>query len=255
MKKRFAVLALAPLCLSASPAQQHYYWYPAASDAKPRPWALLFPRAMGIGRLVDGNQYVDMAKFLNGRGIDALVIDYDRAGKLVASGGGIGQKLAAIAADALADGRARGRMDFRCPGLAMGWSRGGEGALALASKAEGGKTGIKAAIVYYPSVGGQQRPWQQLHPVLALQGTNDSLAPHKKLESMAAGRVPKTISFEVKLFAGAKHRFDVTRPGDQSYDPGVLPKDHDPVASMTAFAEIRTFLDKHGISGASCALD
>ncbi len=249
------LVLFAPLLLAASPAREHYHWYPAAADSKPRPWAVLFPRAMGIGKLVPGNQYVNFAEWLNMRGIDALVIDDDQAAKLVPAKGGTGPKLAALAADALADARAQGRMDMRCPGLAIGWSRGGEGALTLASAAEGGKTGIRAAIVYYPSVRGQPVPYRQLHPVIALQGTKDGLAPAASLTKLAARRVPQDIPFEIHLYEGAGHRFDVTRPGDQSYDPGVIPREHDAVASSSAFQAIGAFLDRQGIATNACALD
>jgi dienelactone hydrolase len=253
MKRLPVLLALA--LISASPAAPHYHWYPAKADTKPRPWAIIFPRAMGIGKLVPGNQYVSFAEYLNRHGIDALVIDDDQAAKRVKASGNTGAKLAALAKDALADARDKGRMDMRCPGIVVGWSRGGEGALTLASTAEGGKTGIKAAIGYYPSVRGQPQPWPQLHPVLALQGTADTLAPAASLQKLAATRTPQSILFTIKLFTNARHRFDVTRPGDQSYDPGVMPKDHDPVASSVAFMEITSFLKAQGISGQSCALD
>jgi dienelactone hydrolase len=248
-----ALTAVAPLLVAASPAAQHYHWYPAADDAKPRPWAILFPRAMGIGMLAPGNQYVEMAKFLNARGIDAMVIDDDRALAILKPKGGAGPARAAIAADVLAHAREQGRMDMRCPGVAIGWSRGGEGPLTLASSAEGGRTGVKAAIVYYPSVRGQQKPWPQLHPVLALQGTGDSLAPHKTLEALAASRSPQ-MAFTIKLYPNAKHRFDVARPTGKP-DAAQVERDFDAAAHKDALAAIDAFLKDQGISGQSCALD
>jgi dienelactone hydrolase len=253
MRNVLTLGAIAPLLIAASPAAQHYHWYPAANDAKPRPWAILFPRAMGIGTLAPGNQYVEMARFLNARGIDAMVIDDDRALAILKPKGGAGPARAALATDALAHAREQGRMDMRCPGIAMGWSRGGEGALTLASGAEGGKTGIKAAIVYYPSVRGQPKPWPQLHPVLALQGTSDSLAPHNNLEALAAARSPQ-MAFTIKLYPNARHRFDVARPTDKP-DAAAIEKDFDDAAHKDALAAIDAFLRDQGISGQSCALD
>lgn len=239
---------------NASPARDHYYWFPASTEAKPRPWAVMLPRAAGIGKLEDGNQYRDLARWLNARGIDALLVDYDAAAsKVPMARGKTGPRLAAIVADALADARAQGRMDMRCSGLAIGWSRGAEGALTLASAEEGGRTGVKAAIVYYPSVRGQERPWRQLHPVLALQGTGDSIAPAKSLQALVSGRVSTQVEFDVRLYPGAHHRFDVAHPVD---DPaGKTPGDYDAGAHAEALAAMGPFLEKYGIGKESSALD
>lgn len=238
---------------AASPARQHYHWFPASLDAKPRPWAVLLPRAAGIGKLVPGNHLWDFAKWLNARGIDAIVVDYDGAEAMVPSAKGkTGVKIAAIVADALADAREQGRADMRCSGVAVGWSRGGEGALTLASTAEGGRSGIRLAIVYYPSVRGQDRPYRQLHPVLALQGAADSIAPRKSLDDLVASRTPDAPEFDVHVYQGAKHRFDVAHPSD---DPkGSTPSDYDAKASEAALAAIEPALVKYGIPG-GCALD
>lgn len=238
---------------AASPARQHYHWYPASEDTKPRPWAVLLPRAAGIGKLEQGNHLRDFAQWLNARGIDAMVVDYDRAeATLYAGKGKTGPKIAAIVEDALADARAQGRADMRCPGIAVGWSRGGEGALTLASAAEGGRAGIKLAIVYDPSVRGQDRPYRQLHPVLALQGTADGLAPRKSLDALVASRTPDAPEFAVQIYEGAKHRFDVAHPSD---DPtGATPSDYDAKAASGALAAIDPALSKYGIVG-GCALD
>lgn len=249
----FLVFALAGSS-SASPASSDYYWYSAASDAKPRPWAILFPRAAGIGKLEAGNQYVEFARLLNANGIDALVIDYDRAAKKIGAKGNTGEKLAAIARDALIEYRSKDRMDMRCPGLAVGWSRGGEGALTLASAAEGGTTGVKAAIVYYPSVRGQTKPYSQLHPILALQGDSDGLAPHGKLQELADSRTDKTITFQIELYPGAGHRFDLAKPIEKP-DSSETPKDYAPAAAEAAQKSILTFLNVQGIAGTSCGLD
>lgn len=254
VRPRLLMIMAALMLAAASPAQKHYYWFPAGSDTKPRPWAVLLPRAEGLGRLAEGNQYWDLAHWLNARGIDALVVDYAKAASQVPSAKGkTGPKIAAIVADALAGERERRRMDMRCPGVAVGWSRGGEGALTLASADEHGRTGVKAAIVYYPSVRGQERPWRQLHPVLALQGEGDGIAPAASLRKLAEGRSPSAMPFEIHLYPGAKHRFDVAHPVN---DPtGKTPADFDARAHDDALAAIGAFLDRYSISTGGCALD
>lgn len=248
------LLAATPVAAQQSlPTDLHLYL--AASDVKPRPWAIFFPRAMGIGSLAPGNQYADLAAFLNQHGIDVLIVDDDAALKRLGPQGSTGEKRAAIALDALEKLRAGGRFDRHCPGVAVGWSRGGEGALTLASTRTGTDAGFRAAIVYYPSVGGQPSPWPQKMAVLALQGTADSIAPAKKLEALAAGRAPNSEHpFVLRLYPGAKHRFDVAHPTD---GPGSakIEKDFDAKAHRDALAAIDTFLKERAISDASCALD
>lgn len=229
--------------------------YPAGAEAKPRPWAIFFPRAMGIGALAPGNQYADLAAFLNERGIDVLLVDDDAALKRLKPPGSTGEKRAAIALDALAKLRANGRFDMRCPGVAVGWSRGGEGALTLAANRSGPDSGFRAAIVYYPSVGGQASPWPQTMAVLALQGAGDSVAPAAKLAALAAGRVKHDEHpFTIKLYPGAKHRFDVRYATDDPAN-GKQEKDFDAAAHADGLSAIDAFLKERGISGASCALD
>jgi len=229
--------------------------YTVAPDTKPRPWAIFFPRAMGVGTLAPGNQYADLAAFLNRRGIDVVIVDDDVAIERLTPTGSTGEKRAAVAIDALKRLRAQGRFDMRCPGIVVGWSRGGEGALTLASSAGGTDSGIRAAIVYYPSVRGQPSPWPQRMPVLALQGSGDGIAPSKKLEALAAGRVRNDeYPFIVRLYPGAKHRFDVAHPVDDPASPKIE-KDFDARAHADALAAIDAFLTDRAISGASCALD
>ena len=85
------------LLTAASPARNHYYWFPAASDGTPRAWAVLLPRAEGLGKLAPGNQYWDLAHWLNARGIDALVVDYaNAASKVPDAKGKTGQKIEAL---------------------------------------------------------------------------------------------------------------------------------------------------------------
>src|SRR5690606_8969498 len=106
-----------PLMLTAAPASAQdgaplpadLHLIPAAADARPRPWAIFFPRAMGIGTLAPGNQYADLAAFLNQRGIDVLIVDDDAALARLRPAGSSGEKRAAVAVDALARLRANGR--------------------------------------------------------------------------------------------------------------------------------------------------
>lgn len=251
-----ALLAAAPLpAQPPAPLPADLHLLPAAPDPKPHPWAIFFPRAAGVGTLAPGNQYADLATFLNERGIDVVVVDDDAALKRLDPSGSAGEKRAAIAVDALRRLREQDRFDTRCPGLVIGWSRGGEGALTLASSARGTDSGIRAAIVYYPSVGGQPSPWPQHMPVLALQGTADGIAPAKKLETLVANRAENhAYPFVVKLYSGAKHRFDVAHPVD---DPASakIEKDFDAKAHADALAAIDAFLSEQAIGGTSCALD
>lgn len=258
---RSLTLLCLPLFLSVAPAGAQdalpadLHLIPATADTKPRPWAIFFPRAEGIGKLAPGNQYADLAAFLNQRGIDVLVVDDDAALKRLKPPGSAGEKRAAIAIDALARLRAAGRFDMRCPGVAVGWSRGGEGALTLASTPGGPDSGFRAAIVYYPSVRGQPSPWPQRLPLLALQGTDDGTAPAKRLEALAATRVRNPeYPFVLNLYPGAGHRFDVAHPVD---DPGSTraPGDFDAAAHQAALEAIDAFLTERTIGGASCALD
>ena len=144
-------------------------------------------------------------------------------------------------------------MDARCPGVVIGWSRGAEGALTLASTEKGPKAGLKAAVVYYPSVRGQERPWHQRFPVLALQGTGDQTAPAGSLLKLVASRQAKDVAFDVHLYDGAHHRFDVAHPVDNP--TGKAPGDYDAKASTEALATIDTFLEMQGIRTGGCALD
>ncbi|MBA3939893.1 MAG: hypothetical protein C0520_01645 [Sphingopyxis sp.] len=251
-----ALLAAAPVpAQDGNPLPADLHLVPAAADTKPRPWAIFFPRAMGLGTLAPGNQYADLAAFLNARGIDVLIVDDDAALRRLGPPGSAGEKRAAVAIDALARLRTTGRFDMRCPGIVVGWSRGGEGALTLASSRNGTDSGIRAAIVYYPSVGGQVRPWPQRMPVLALQGTSDGIAPARKLEELAAGRVKNDEHpFTIKTYPGARHRFDVAHPTDRP-DSAKIEKDFDAKAHADALAAIDAFLTERAISGASCALD
>lgn len=253
VRPRLLIIMAMFLLAAASPVRKHYHWFPAAPGAKPRPWAILLPRAEGLGKLAEGNQYWDLAHWLNARGIDALVVDYAKAASQVPSAKSkTGPKIAAIVTDALADAREQRRMDMRCPGVAIGWSRGGEGALTLASTADS-STGLRAAIVYYPSVRGQERPWPQRHPVLALQGEADGVAPATALRKLAESRQPAGMPFEMRFYPGVKHRFDVAHPVN---DPtGKAPADFDARAHADGLAAIGAFLDRYSISTAGCALD
>lgn len=252
-------LSIAALAISGVSAQPplpaDLHLMTVADDGKPRPWAILFPRAMGVGKLAPGNQYVDLAAFLNQRGIDVLIVDDDAALKRLKPTGSTGEKRAAIALDALAALRGAGHFDMRCPGVAVGWSRGGEGALTLASDRRGIDSGFRAAIVFYPSVGGQPTPWPQRMAVLALQGADDGIAPARKLAALAEGRVKNDEHpFMIKLYLGARHRFDVAHPTDDPAN-GRIERDYDAKAHADALNAIDAFLKEQAISGESCALD
>lgn len=155
-----------------------------------------------------------------------------------------------IVADAIADSRQQSRLDGRCPGIVFGWSRGAEGALTLASTEGGVDIGLKAAVVYYPSVHAQQRPWRQYLPVLALQGTSDRIAPAASLETLVSGRISEGKAFDIHLFEGARHRFDVAHPVDRP--GGKTPADYDAKASAEALLVIDQFLETNKVAAGYC---
>ncbi len=180
------------------------------------------------------------------------MIDSDEAGKrLTGLPAATGPKLAAIARDALGAERQKGKLDPRCPGIVIGWSRGGEGALTLAASPA---SPIKAAIVFYPSVRGQRVPYAQSQPVLALEGDRDTLAPVASIRKLMDTRAPGAPPFELVVFPGAKHRFDVARPTDNPAQTRLEP-DYDPEATAASHAAIARFLKAHEITTAGCALD
>jgi dienelactone hydrolase len=114
--------------------------------------------------------------------------------------------------------------------------------------------GVKAAIVYYPSVRGQPLPYPQKQPILALQGTADSLAPSGNLEKLAASRPDQNMVFQIELYPGAGHRFDLKRPTDKPDSPEVT-KDYRPEAAAKAQQSVADFLKAQGVSSELCALD
>ena len=79
-------------------------------------------------------------------------------------------------------------------------------------------------------------------------GDRRELAPK---EAQHTGRVPTELEFEVRLYPGARHRFDVAHPVDNP--TGKTPGDFDANASADALAAIASFLDRQAISTAQCA--
>ena len=81
----------------------------------------------------------------------------------------------------------------------------------------------------------------------------DSIAPAASLQKLVAGRTSNGVEFDVHLYEGAHHRFDVAHPVE---DPaGKTPGDHDGKASAEAQAAIDRFLEKYAINADACALD
>ena len=215
--KSLPILALAAAAWAgAAPAQDappapsaaaHYYSLPAAAPGKPRPWVVILPGGGGIKVQDDDRVYFDAARHWNAQGYDALIIHYQAVWNSMpgATDGATGQREARVFADAMAVARERGWIDGQCPGLVVGYSMGGEGALTLATD---GASGLAGAIAYYPSVKGQSGPYAPAVPLLVLQGTADQVATEADLDRfLTRATGPGRIS--VERYPDAHHGFDI----------------------------------------------
>lgn len=240
----------------AEDAADHYYWRPAAENAAPRPWAVLLPGSGGMSILGDDEHYFRAAAWLNQRGVDALVVDYHRAVRFVpaAADGEAGDRMALIVADALSRARAAGRAQLSCPGVAVGWSLGAEGAWTLAQSSD---LGVRAAVAFYPTVRRAQ-PYRNVLPMLVLQGTNDNVTPEAELRSFVAARSPESAAVEIATFEGAAHGFDVPslHPARTMRFPPLIGQRvtfaYNAEAAASAHAALEAFLRNAGVAGGVC---
>jgi dienelactone hydrolase len=240
----------------AQTAADYYFWQPVARDGAARPWAVVLPGSSGLSIFDDNEHYFRAAIWLNGRGVDALVIDYHGAAGFVpeAREGPPGDRVAAIVADALRVQRAEGRMLARCPGGVIGWSLGAAGALTLAASKSRDRA-LRAAAVFYPAL---VRPngYRNDVPILALQGTNDNVMPEDELRAFAAGRADGSAPFEIVAFEGAANGFDVPSllPARERTYPSGLSQTfaYNAEAARMAQAALERFLREHGIVGGTC---
>lgn len=216
MKLPLLALALAlpavPLAAQASaPAaaqtEGNYYSLPAAAPGQQRPWVVILPGGGGIKVFEDDRFYFDAARHWNAQGYDALIVHYQAAWDVVpgAKEGATGEREARVVTDAIAVGKARGWIDVACPGIVVGYSMGGEGALRLST---GKATGLAGAIAYYPSVSGQPGAYAPAMPVLILQGQADRVTPETALDAFLAGASDRS-KVTVVRYPDAHHGFDI----------------------------------------------
>lgn len=255
------LVALSTLCLFAASAKaeeasDHYFWRPASNDRISRPWAVLLPGSGGLSVLGDDQHYFRAAIWLNQRGIDALIIDYHGAARLVPDAKGPpGERMAAIVADALRSVRAAGRAPRNCPAAVIAWSLGAEGAWTLAAAED---SGFRAAAVYYPTVR-RPRPYGNALPVLVLQGTADNVTTEADLRSFLNGRPAGSATTDVVTFEGAAHGFDVPSlvPARNMRFPPLIGQrvtfGYDAGSAAGANAALERFLREQGVIGGVCA--
>jgi dienelactone hydrolase len=258
-----AIAAVAVMLMStpavslAQTAADHYFWQPAARDGAARPWAVVLPGSSGLSIFDDDEHYFRAAVWLNGLGVDALVIDYHGAAGFVpeAREGPPGDRLAAIVADALKVERAQGRFPVRCPGAVIGWSLGAAGALTLAAS-KSRDAALKAAAVYYPAVL-RARGYRNELPILALQGTADNVMPERELREFAAGRDDGSAPIEIVALEGAANGFDVPSlsPARERTFPSGLSQTFAYSAESARIAQgaLERFLREQKIVGGVCA--
>lgn len=251
----FAVAAAANASASAETAADHYYWRPAATDGAPRPYVVLLPGSSGLKIFDDDRHYFRAAAWLNALGLDALVVDYQKAVKFVpaAKKGRAGARMRIIVEDALAAMRAGGRADPACPAAVMAWSLGAEGAWEAAA----GAPLAQAVVLFYPTTRAPL-PYRNRAPALALQGEADDVTPMADLETFVAARAPDAAPIVVKTYAGARHGFDIeslAAPRSMKFPPLVgrtATFGYDAAAATAAHAEAEAFLRTQGVVGGRC---
>jgi dienelactone hydrolase len=238
----------------AAPQQKepdHLFFFAAAEDDSPRPWAVLLTGGGGIDIFGDeGAYYFSVAEMLNARGIDALVVDYLPVATPAEEIGmeNYGGEIARVTDEGVAFERAQGRMDARCDGLVFSWSMGGEGLFEMAARDSMALPGLGAAYAYYPSVNGRPEGFAASIPVTVFQGSEDELTPLATLESfIAASETPESIDLHV--FDGAKHGFDITTLAEPVLGGSF---EYDAAHAEAAAAMLGAMLDE---ADYGCALD
>jgi dienelactone hydrolase len=161
--------------------------------------------------------------------------------------------MAIIVADALASMRELGRASTACPGAAIGWSLGAEGAWRLAAGAD-----VRAAVLFYPTVR-HVSPYRNAAPILALQGGADNVTPEHELRAFAAARADGSAPLEIVTLADAEHGFDVSSispPRTMRFPPLIGQRatfGYSADASARARAAVEHFLAAQGVIGGTCA--
>jgi dienelactone hydrolase len=218
LKSFLLVLALAlPAACTAregpatAPEPDHLYWFAAAEDDAPRPWAVILPGGGGIDNFGDGGEYYfDFSRWLNSHGIDALVVHYqkDIPPREEVSLPAYAAEIAGAAIRGVEHERGLGRMDLRCDGIVFGWSMGGQGVWELVEGGRAALPGLAEAIAFYPSTQERESGFDPKMAVTLLQGDADTFTPLPALEEFIAGS-PAPEAFTLHVFEGAKHGFDL----------------------------------------------
>jgi dienelactone hydrolase len=196
---------------ASAPEPNHLYWFAAAEDEAPRPWAVILPGGGGIDNFGDeGAYYFAFAQRLNDRGIDALVVHYQKDIPPREELGlpAYAAEIARAAIRGVEYERSLGRMDLRCDGLIFAWSMGGQGMWDLASGSGVELPGLAEAIAFYPSTQERGEGYDPKVPVTLLQGDADTLTPLPALEEFIAGSTAPD-AFTLHVFEGARHGFDL----------------------------------------------
>lgn len=193
-----------------APEPDHLYWFAAAEDEVPRPWAVLLPGGVGIDHFGDEGEYLfAFAQWLNTQGIDALVVHYQEDTPPVDDVGlpAYGAEIAGAALRGVEYERGLGRMDMRCDGMVFAWSMGGQGMWELVAGGKAALPGLAEAIAFYPSTQERGAGFDPKLPVTLLQGDADPFTSLPALEEFIAGStVPE--AFILHVIPGAKHGFD-----------------------------------------------
>ena len=264
-RKMFPGLACALAAFLTAPAgaqavdEGPFKWRPAADDGAPRPWAIFLPGGGGLEVFHDTRHYYRWAEWFNRRGIDVLLVDHLALSEAEAQsaegkrGENPGEMLVRFAVQGVAEARDQGAMDSRCPGIVVGWSLGGEGALNLASRARSRLDGLVAAVGFYPSIRYQRKDFKPRIPILTFQGEDDDITPLDDLLAFSFANGAER--FDVRIHSLAHHGFDVEGLAEPvSWNGGTFA--YAPAAAADAESVLDNEMRYWGMVGkTACALD
>ncbi|WAT17306.1 dienelactone hydrolase family protein [Aurantiacibacter sp. MUD11] len=255
----WAMLSVTVAGCSTAPTDQaepevpvpYTFWQPAGDTAQPRPWAIIIPGGGGMEVFGDTEHYFRWADWLNDRGIDVLLVDHATASTELPQGENERPDFwqARIVGHAVAAYRENGWLDPQCPGVAMGWSFGGAGALELAAGGPDVLAGLVGAVGFYPLVAFQPDGYAPKVPVLVLQGDVDDTTTPQALANLAENAAGEPIT--VELYVDGEHAFDVaglTEPVE--WNGGTFL--HNAEAAAAAADRLERQLDDWGVGSGGC---